>query len=198
MIGHVCIRYDGKAYHGHFEKFEYSFDDTKNRGGLQFSFDFIAFKIEDFYEPKSVLKPLDKPDIGGLAGGASSPAARPATWGDGVGNTVWGEDATTDLFSDDREDRESAWWNLFKPDTTDNPGHSGIIAQYQDRPESPGNWEEEPNRDPEGPSVEDVEGEGGSGGSSGGGSGGDMEPVPTPPTDPTPVSYTHLTLPTTG
>ncbi len=191
MIGHVCIRYDGKAYHGHFDKFQYSFDDTKNRGGLQFSFDFTAFRIEDFYEAKTQLKPLDKPDMGGWAGAVSSPTPRPETWGDGAGNTMWGEDSTLsvdieDLLGWDKDARNAAWWELFKPDTTDNPGHRGIISQYQDRPESPGNWEPEDETqeyaDPEGPS----EG-GGTTGSSGGGSDGTgdgTEPIPNPPTDP--------------
>jgi len=61
MIGMVCIEYDQWAYYGHFGKFDLSFTQETNLGGINYSFDFTCSRIEDRATSSYHVRPLESP-----------------------------------------------------------------------------------------------------------------------------------------
>jgi hypothetical protein len=114
MIGAIRLTFDGFTYEGHFDKFEYSFEEGKNRGGLKFSFDFTVMRMLDHQEPSYYVKPLDQPNIPArgnpssqIAEGPRGPNGEMLGWGEMVAwegtNTIWGENATMQMESIERD-----------------------------------------------------------------------------------------------
>jgi hypothetical protein len=68
MIGMVCIEYDQWAYYGHFGKFDFSFTQETNLGGVNYSFDFVCSRIEDRASSAYHVRPLESP-LGTQSGG---------------------------------------------------------------------------------------------------------------------------------
>lgn len=60
FIGHIQITYDQWAYLGQFENFSYSYDETKQHGAVDFSFEFVASFMFDRSQGGPVT-PIDGP-----------------------------------------------------------------------------------------------------------------------------------------
>ena len=73
MIGNLAIEYDQNVYVGHMDSFNYSFDEEKQNGGLQFDIDFTAIKVYDQAQSVSVVSRLQNPNTG-LFSPRTSPA----------------------------------------------------------------------------------------------------------------------------
>ena len=66
LIGMVEIAYDGVRYIGHFDKLEYTFEESNNLGGVNFSFDFTATEIRrNDDERHAYVMKMNNPNHGG-------------------------------------------------------------------------------------------------------------------------------------
>ncbi|MCS5688662.1 MAG: hypothetical protein NZ659_07745 [Acidimicrobiales bacterium] len=73
LIGMVEISYDGTRYIGHFDKLEYTFEETNNLGGINFSFDFTATEIrKNADERQAYVMKMSNPNQGGRFGDGSA------------------------------------------------------------------------------------------------------------------------------
>lgn len=68
MIGMVEIAYDGVRYIGQFDKLEWTFEESNNLGGVNFSFDFTATEIRHTDERSSSVMRMSNPNSGSRFG----------------------------------------------------------------------------------------------------------------------------------
>ena len=61
FIGSIAIDYDQNTWIGHFENFEWQFDEQKQGGGIEFSFEFIADFIFDNAQQEFQVLPIASP-----------------------------------------------------------------------------------------------------------------------------------------
>ena len=76
MVGTVEISYDGVRYNGHFDKLEWTFEETNNLGGVNFSFDFTATRIVHTDERNSIPMKQRNPNEGSRFGDERSDRSR--------------------------------------------------------------------------------------------------------------------------
>ena len=57
FIGNVEISYDQWVYIGNFENFQYSYEETKQHGAVEFSFEFVVSFMYDRGQQQSVVRP---------------------------------------------------------------------------------------------------------------------------------------------
>ena len=61
FVGSVAIDYDQNTWVGHFENFEWQYDEQKQGGGIEFSFEFIADFIYDNAQQEFQVLPIAAP-----------------------------------------------------------------------------------------------------------------------------------------
>ena len=137
LIGMVEISYDGVRYIGHFDKMEYTFEESGNLGGVNFSFDFTATEIrrnEDERHPY-VMK-MSNPNEGGRFGDGSSDQkyssmAQFLQEAERTGSSGWDLQSNND-FNDENPDEEGtqnsvldSWAAQTQIGSEDNDGDSG-------------------------------------------------------------------------
>jgi hypothetical protein len=61
FVGSVAIDYDQNTWIGHFENFEWQYDENKQMGGIEFSFEFIADYIYDNAQQEFQVLPIAAP-----------------------------------------------------------------------------------------------------------------------------------------
>lgn len=61
FVGSIAIDYDQNTWVGHFESFEWQYDENKQGGGIEFSFEFIADFIYDNGQQEFQVLPIASP-----------------------------------------------------------------------------------------------------------------------------------------
>ncbi len=117
LIGMVEISYDGTRYIGHFDKLEYTFEETNNLGGINFSFDFTATEIrKNADERQAYVMKMSNPNQGGR-------------FGDGSADQTF---SSMDQFYDTMDRTGQSGWDLqsendFNDEDPDTPGTQNSV-----------------------------------------------------------------------
>lgn len=61
FVGALAIRYDQWVYIGNIDSFSYGYEDTKQRGGLQFDMEFTVSQMYDTSQNMNVVRPMQAP-----------------------------------------------------------------------------------------------------------------------------------------
>ena|SRR3989344_1911633 len=61
FVGALSIHYDGWVYYGNMESFNYSFEETQQRGGVVFSMEFVVNAMVDTSKTATVVAPMRSP-----------------------------------------------------------------------------------------------------------------------------------------
>ena len=61
FVGALSIHYDQWVYYGHMESFNYTYDETKQNGGIEFQMEFVVSLMMDTAPPTSGVRPMRSP-----------------------------------------------------------------------------------------------------------------------------------------
>lgn len=61
FVGALSIHYDGWAYYGHMESFSWTYEDSLQNGGIEFSMEFTASQIQDLSQSSFAVAPMKSP-----------------------------------------------------------------------------------------------------------------------------------------
>lgn len=61
FVGVLSIHYDQWVYYGHMESFNYSYEDTKQLGGIEFQMEFVVSMMVDTHQSVAAVSPLKAP-----------------------------------------------------------------------------------------------------------------------------------------
>lgn len=171
MIGSILICYDGFQYEGHFDKFEFKYEEKSNRGGLTYSFDFTCTRIKDVEptaNPVHWLKKLSTEytaESGGDDGFSAYKNDGESDWSDWGDPENWGIKTNVSFEKEDWEDVD--WYGVFTPNRNrqggweGSPGFQGFTtgesAAVGGQTVTQNTLRDLGGTDPEGPNAEDVE-----------------------------------------
>lgn len=170
MIGSILICYDGFQYEGHFDKFEFKYEEKSNRGGLTYSFDFTCTRIKDVEPTANPVHWLQKlsteytAESGGDDGFSAYQNDGKSDWSDWGDPANWGLETNVSFKKEDWEDVD--WYGVFTPNPNrqggweGSPGFQGFTtgesAAVGGKTTTQNTLRELGSSDPEGPSDADV------------------------------------------
>ena len=129
LVGMVELSYDGARYIGHFDKLEFTFEESNNLGGVNFSFDFTATEIRRNADERHVfVKKMNNPNQGGR-------------FGDGRDQTH----TTMDQYLSAAEKHGAGAWsnNDFNDDDPETPGFQNEVLESWEQQTATGNITED-------------------------------------------------------